>query len=100
MFSRIFLVLAAAGIIFTAATFRPTTASEKDQVLLDMIVNGIQQNHYADIAIDDKFSERVYTLFLKNGDWNALSSSIIFLSLFVIVCQILTFVKLKMQNYL
>lgn len=44
--------------------------------------------------------EGYYVLFLKNGDWNALSSSIIFLSLFVIVCQILTFVKLKMQNYL
>lgn len=69
MFSRITIVLAAIGIIFTAATYRPTTASEKDQVLLDMIVNGIQQNHYADIAIDDKFSERVYTLFLKNMDF-------------------------------
>ncbi|MCO5258599.1 MAG: ABC transporter permease [Crocinitomicaceae bacterium] len=41
-----------------------------------------------------------YTLFLKNGDWNELSSSTIFLSFFVIVCQILTFVKLKFQNYL
>jgi ABC-2 type transport system permease protein len=44
--------------------------------------------------------EGYYVLFLKNGDWNALSSSIIFLSLFVVVCQILTFVKLKVQNYL
>lgn len=69
MFSRIAIVLAAIGIIFTAATFRPSTASDKDRVLLDMIVNGIQQNHYADIAIDDKFSERVYTLFLKNMDY-------------------------------
>ncbi len=69
MFSRLTILLAAIGIIFTAATFRPSTASEKDRVLLDMIVNGIQQNHYADIAIDDKFSERVYTLFLKNMDY-------------------------------
>lgn len=44
--------------------------------------------------------EGYYVLFLKNGDWNALSSSIIFLSLFVVVCQILTFVKLKIENYL
>lgn len=44
--------------------------------------------------------EGYYVLFLKNGDWNALSSSIIFLSLFNVVCQILTFVKLKIQNYL
>ncbi len=69
MFSRIVILLAAIGIIFTAATFRPSTASDKDRVLLDMIVNGIQQNHYADIAIDDKFSERVYTIFLKNMDY-------------------------------
>lgn len=41
-----------------------------------------------------------YVLFLKNGDWNALSSSIIFLSLFIIVFQFLTFIKLKIQNYL
>lgn len=44
--------------------------------------------------------EGYYVLFLKNGDWNALSSSIIFLSLFNVACQILTFVKLKIQNYL
>lgn len=44
--------------------------------------------------------EGYYVLFLKNGDWNALSSCIIFLSLFVVVCQILTFVKLKIENYL
>jgi carboxyl-terminal processing protease len=69
MFSRIFLVLATAGIIFTAASFRPSTTSEKDKILLEMIVNGIQQNHYADIPIDDKFSERVYDLFLKNIDY-------------------------------
>lgn len=41
-----------------------------------------------------------YVLFLKNGDWNALSSSIIFLSLFIVVFQALTFIKLKIQNYI
>lgn len=44
--------------------------------------------------------EGYYVLFLKNGDWDALSSSIIFLSLFVVVCQLLTVAKLKIQNYL
>lgn len=44
--------------------------------------------------------EGYYALFLKNGDWNALSSSIIFLSLFNIVCQVLIVAKLKIQNYL
>lgn len=44
--------------------------------------------------------EGFYSLFLKNGDWFALRPSIIFLSFFIIVCQFLTFVKLKIQNYL
>jgi len=69
MFLRIFLVLASLGILFTAANYRPSATNDKDRVLLDMVLNGIQQNHYADIAIDDKFSERVYTLYLKNLDF-------------------------------
>lgn len=70
MLSRILIVLAlGAGILFSAATVRPSIATEKDKVLLDILVNGIQQNHYADIAIDDKFSERVYDLYLKNLDF-------------------------------
>lgn len=44
--------------------------------------------------------EGFYALFLKNGDWNSLSFSIIFLSLFTIICQILSFAKLKSQQYL
>ncbi|MEZ4889283.1 MAG: ABC transporter permease [Crocinitomicaceae bacterium] len=44
--------------------------------------------------------EGFYSLFLKNGDWNSLSFSIIFLSLFTIICQILSFAKLKSQQYL
>ncbi len=70
MFSRIFLVLAlAAGVLFSAAAFRTPATGDKDKVLLDMVLNGVQQNHYADMAIDDKFSERVYDLYLKNLDF-------------------------------
>ncbi|CAN5430068.1 carboxy terminal-processing peptidase [soil metagenome] len=69
MFSRILITLAFVGVVFTAATFRPSATTQKDKVLLDMVLNGIQQNHYADIAIDDKFSERVYELYLKNLDF-------------------------------
>ncbi len=44
--------------------------------------------------------EGYYVLFLKNGDWNALAPSILFLSIFIIVCQVLAYLKLKTQNYL
>lgn len=41
-----------------------------------------------------------YTLFLKNGSWSELSGTIIYLILFTFVCQLLTFIKLRIQNYL
>lgn len=44
--------------------------------------------------------EGYYILFLKNGDWSSLTPSIVFLSLFIIACQVLTFIKLKIQNYI
>ncbi len=41
-----------------------------------------------------------YTLFLKNGNWSELSGPIIYLIMFTFVCQLLTFIKLRIQNYL
>ena len=41
-----------------------------------------------------------YTLFLKNGSWSELSGTLIYLIMFTFVCQILTFIKLRLQNYL
>lgn len=44
--------------------------------------------------------EGFYSLFLKNGTWNELSSTIIYLLLFIFIFQILTFIKLRLQNYI
>lgn len=44
--------------------------------------------------------EGFYTLFLKNGNWSELAGPIIFLSVFIAVCQLLTYLKLKTQNYI
>lgn len=44
--------------------------------------------------------EGFYTLFLKGGSWSALSGTIIYLLLFTFVCQLLTVIKLRSQNYL
>jgi ABC-2 type transport system permease protein len=41
-----------------------------------------------------------YTLFLKNGAWSELYSTIIYLLLFTFICQLLTFIKLRLQNYI
>lgn len=44
--------------------------------------------------------EGYYTLFLKGGDWYLLSPTLLFLILFILACQILVYIKLKIQNYI
>jgi len=44
--------------------------------------------------------EGFYTIFLKNGEWNQLTGPIIYLLLFTFACQFLTFIKLRIQNYI
>ena len=44
--------------------------------------------------------EGYYTLFLKGGDWYLLSPTLIFLIIFILACQILTIIKLKIQNFI
>lgn len=44
--------------------------------------------------------EGFYSLFLKNGDWSDLQGTIIYLILFTLGCQTLTYIKLKLQNYI
>jgi ABC-2 type transport system permease protein len=44
--------------------------------------------------------EGYYTLFLKNGTWSELFGTISFLFLFTLICQLLIFIKLRIQNYI
>lgn len=44
--------------------------------------------------------EGFYTLFLKGGDWYLLYPALLFLILFTFGCQILIYIKLKLQNYI
>lgn len=44
--------------------------------------------------------EGFYSLFLKNGTWIELSGTIIYLLLFIFICKVLTYVKLRAQNYI
>ncbi len=44
--------------------------------------------------------EGYYTLFLKGGEWNLLLPTILFLIIFIFVCQIFIYLKLKIQNYI
>lgn len=44
--------------------------------------------------------EGYYTLFLKNGAWSELMGTISFLFLFTVICQLLIFIRLRIQNYI
>ncbi|MDR0801489.1 ABC transporter permease [Fluviicola sp.] len=44
--------------------------------------------------------EGYYTLFLKNGAWSELTGTISFLFLFTAICQLLIFIRLRIQNYI
>lgn len=43
--------------------------------------------------------EGYYTLFLKGGNWALLVPTFIFLGLFIAICNLLIYLKLKSQNY-
>jgi carboxyl-terminal processing protease len=49
---------------------QPATSSKKDQVILNMVYNVLNTNHFAPAKINDDFSEKVYQSFLKNLDFN------------------------------
>lgn len=42
--------------------------------------------------------EGFYLLFLHNASWGDLSGIILFLIIFILICQVLTFIKLKVEN--
>lgn len=42
----------------------------KNQLLLEMLMSALDQAHYSPLKIDDKFSEKAFTLYLKRLDTN------------------------------
>jgi len=57
------------AIIFLASAFWPTIDNkEKEAVLINTILRGLDRMHYAPPAIDDGFSSKVYELFLDRID--------------------------------
>ncbi|EJF52607.1 C-terminal processing peptidase [Saprospira grandis DSM 2844] len=44
--------------------------SNREELLLEVLLQSMRYNHYAPEAINDEFSEKVYTLYLKRMDLN------------------------------
>jgi len=43
---------------------------EKNQLLMDLLMSGLNQAHYMPLKVDDAFSEKVYDLYMKRLDYN------------------------------
>jgi carboxyl-terminal processing protease len=45
-------------------------AFDKNQIILDIVINGLDNAQYSPRKIDDEFSEKFFTLYVKNLDYN------------------------------
>jgi carboxyl-terminal processing protease len=60
----IVLLLLTSGLLF-CAVLHPGAPSEKRRAILQLMVSGIEAEHFKPVAVDDSLSKRIYTLYLK-----------------------------------
>ena len=60
----------AVGLLLLLAFTTGSENSQKDKILLQVILQGLNQVHYEPHELDDNFSEKVYDLYLKRLDYN------------------------------
>src|SRR6266542_2062473 len=63
-----FLTVVGLSIILASYTF--CNRQNKEQVLVTLIAQALEQFHFSPIPIDDEFSSKVYDLYLKRLDFN------------------------------
>ena len=59
-----------AAMLFSLLAFTGGDEKEKNQILVDIITQGLDRNHYSKVDIDDGFSEKTYKLFIERLDYN------------------------------
>lgn len=65
------LALSAATLAATGfLAFRSYTPQDKDELLMKLVVQGLNSNHYAPYELDDQFSHRVWDLYIQRLDYN------------------------------
>jgi len=68
---RGFVLLALSAVVFlVAANYPKTDDAEKEAILMQTILAGLDQLHYAPQKIDDDFSNKVFDLYLERIDGN------------------------------
>lgn len=63
----IILLLLTSGLII-CAVLHPTVKSEKNKAIMQLMVSGIEAEHYDPIPVNDTLSQRIYNLYIKRLD--------------------------------
>lgn len=59
------------GIVFCLFSFRSDQiAQSKQQIILEILMDGLGSSHYSPVSINDDFSEKFFDLYLKRLDFN------------------------------
>src|SRR3990172_7899061 len=56
--------------LFLFVSHRPDDETEKNKVLINLIIQGLSSSHYRSIEINDEFSEKAFGLYLERLDFN------------------------------
>jgi len=70
MKSKFVKILVVFGVFALVASYTLYNNSEKEKVLLDIIVKSLDYGHYKAANINDDFSEKVFKLYLDRTDHN------------------------------
>ncbi|MGZ3884826.1 MAG: carboxy terminal-processing peptidase [Bacteroidia bacterium] len=63
-----FLLLAGILILSSFTVYR--YVFDKNHILMELILGALEQTHYSPVKIDDAFSEKAYTIYIKSLDHN------------------------------
>jgi carboxyl-terminal processing protease len=63
-----YLSIACLAVLLAGFYYPATSSAEKEAVLIQRLLGGLKQLHYAPVAIDDDFSEKAYDLYLERLD--------------------------------
>jgi len=70
MKSKLFLTTSVliAALVFSSWTY--SVLNDKESFLIRLMMQGLDQNHYSEVDVDDTFSQEVFDLYLERLDYN------------------------------
>ena len=69
MIYKIVVKILLVPVFLLISSYSPSEPGNKDEILMQLISEGLKLNHYQPPVLDDNFSEKVYDLYLKKLDY-------------------------------